>query len=136
MPVGRAGLSPIMVGRAAELERLRRLQPGRDPEVAMVAGEGGVGKTRLVGELVAGLPPGTHTLSGRAMEGGMGRPFGLLQEAVEPLVAAWDDLPVALQPRADPIRVLLEPVAPSLAGRVDRDYGPEELLRAGVELVR
>jgi DNA-binding NarL/FixJ family response regulator len=125
-----------MVGRAAELERLRRLQPGRDPEVAMVAGEGGVGKTRLVGELVGGLPAGTSVLSGRAMEGGMGRPFGLLQQAVEPLVAGWDDLPAALQPRADPIRVLLEPVAPLLAGRVDRDYGPEELLRAGVELVR
>ena len=89
MPVGRAGLSPVMVGRAAELERLGRLRPVRDPEVAMVAGEGGVGKTRLVGELVAGLAPGTRVLSGRAMEGGIGRPFGLLQEALVRFSGQW-----------------------------------------------
>src|SRR5436190_22306991 len=46
MLVARTGLSPVMVGRAAELERLRRLlTPAREPRVALISGEAGVGKT-------------------------------------------------------------------------------------------
>ena len=137
MPVGRSGLSPIMVGRAAELDRLRGLfPPVGDPELALVSGEAGVGKTRLVKELLATLPAGTPVLTGRAQEGAMGRPFELLLEAVEPLVRDWTDVPEPLEARAEPIRLLLAPAAAALARRPDRDYGPEELLRAGVDLVR
>src|SRR5439155_25438362 len=137
MPVGRSGLSPIMVGRAAELDRLRALfPPAGDPELALVSGEAGVGKTRLVKELLATLPASTPVLTGRAQEGAMGRPFGLLLEAVKPLVPDWTDVPEPLEARAEPIRLLLAPAAAALARRPDRDYGPEELLRAGVDLVR
>ena len=66
----------------------------------------------------------------------MGRPFELLLEAVEPLVRDWTDVPEPLEARAEPIRLLLAPAAAALARRPDRDYGPEELLRAGVDLVR
>src|SRR5918994_249780 len=46
MLVGRTGLSPVMVGRAAELDRLTGLVGARpDPAVALVAGEAGIGKT-------------------------------------------------------------------------------------------
>src|SRR4029453_6188720 len=45
MLVGRTGLSPVMVGRAAELDRLSGLVGARpEPTVALVAGEAGIGK--------------------------------------------------------------------------------------------
>jgi hypothetical protein len=55
-------------------------------------------------------------------------------EAVEPHVAAWDAVPERLATRQEPLRLLLAPVAPKLAGPVERDYGQEELLRAAVAL--
>src|SRR3546814_8600701 len=57
MLVGRTGLSPVMVGRSAELARLRGLVgASTTPAVALVAGEAGIGKTRLVKELVDDAP--------------------------------------------------------------------------------
>ena len=48
-----------MAGRADELERLARLvDAGPGPAIALVGGEAGVGKTRLVRELIDRLPPG------------------------------------------------------------------------------
>jgi DNA-binding CsgD family transcriptional regulator len=83
MLVGRAGLSPIMVGRAGELERLRNLVGGTSlPTVALVAGEAGIGKTRLVQELVATVPAGTIVLAGQADPGTVGRPMELLLDAL------------------------------------------------------
>ncbi len=65
MLVGRRGISPVMIGRTTALSRLGRLVTGtageRDddlPAVALVAGEAGVGKTRLLRELVSSLPDG------------------------------------------------------------------------------
>src|SRR6266487_5615000 len=59
MLVSRTGLSPVMVGRGMELARLERLlQRTGEPQVALVGGEAGVGKTRLVQELLTGLPDG------------------------------------------------------------------------------
>ena len=55
--VGRPGLSPVMVGRASELVRLRKLVAASgEPRVALVSGEAGSGKTRLVQELLSDLP--------------------------------------------------------------------------------
>jgi DNA-binding CsgD family transcriptional regulator len=131
------GLSPVMVGRAAELARLRALAAmAAGPQVALLAGEAGVGKTRLVAELVAGLGPGVPVLAGRADQGAPGRPFRLLLEAVEPAVAGWQAVPAALAARSEPLRVLLGGTAPGLEPSAERDYGPEELLRTAVALVR
>jgi hypothetical protein len=137
MLAARTGLSPVMVGRAAELARLREVATlAGDPAVVLVTGEAGVGKTRLVAELVATLDPGTPVLAGQASQGAPGRPFQLLLEAVEPLVEGWDRVPERLTGREEPLRLLLGPVAPALAGYADREYGQQELLRAAVALVR
>ena len=57
MLAGRTGLSPVMVGRTSPLSRLTGLMTSsdREPAVALVVGEAGVGKTRLLRELVASL---------------------------------------------------------------------------------
>jgi DNA-binding CsgD family transcriptional regulator len=137
MLAARTGLSPVMVGRADELARLRELAATTgDPAVALISGEAGIGKTRLVAELVAILDPALPLLAGQGSQGAPGRPFQLFLEAVEPRVAAWDAVPERLVDRSEPLRLLLAPVAPRLAGPAEREYGQEELLRAAAALVR
>ncbi|HWW52813.1 MAG TPA: AAA family ATPase, partial [Acidimicrobiales bacterium] len=136
MVVTRAGLSPVMIGRVPELSRLRDLVGNlAEPRVALVRGEAGVGKTRLIKELTSELPRQAVVLSAQAEQGAMGRPYELLLEAVAPLVGAWVRVPPHLRRWEDPLGVLLSPVAPQLAA-ADRAYAADELARAGVELVR
>jgi predicted ATPase len=65
-----------MVGRGVQLRRLTALFPDgqskagdQGPEVALVGGEAGIGKSRLVGELLGAIPIGTSRLVGRAGQG-------------------------------------------------------------------
>ena len=84
MLVGRPGLSPVMVGRAAELDRIARLPDDEDaPSVALLGGEAGIGKTRLVRELCDRLPAETRVIAGQADPGALGRPFELLLDAIK-----------------------------------------------------
>ena len=68
MLVGRRGLSPVLIGRSGAIDGLRVLVGGRSadpdnlPNVALVAGEAGIGKSRLLRELVGTL----HRRHGRA----------------------------------------------------------------------
>ena len=115
--MGRTGLSPVMVGRAAELDRLAALVDARPaPSVALVAGEAGIGKTRLVQELVAAMPAGTFVLAGQADPGTSGRPLDLVLDALR-------DAPT-------------EAHADLLAAAGDRDRPADERVQAAVELVR
>jgi DNA-binding NarL/FixJ family response regulator len=117
MLVARAGLSPVMVGRAAELGRLRGLiGASTTPAVALIAGEAGIGKTRLVQELVDAAPPGTAVLAGQADPGTVGRPMELYLDSMR---------------RCDPSghEELLAIVEDSARGSDDR-------VRAAVDLVR
>src|SRR2546421_293692 len=84
----RGGPSPVMVGRDAELRQLTRLFTSARPQVAMVAGEPGIGKSRLISELLASLPADTPVLLGQAEPGSLGRPYELLQAALEGAGAA------------------------------------------------
>lgn len=84
----RTGLSPIMIGRRGALERLHgllevaevalgtRAQDG--PAIALVSGEAGIGKSRLLRELIDGLDDSVTVLAAQAQPGSMGRPFDVL----------------------------------------------------------
>ena len=79
--------SPVFVGRAAELERLadalERAASGR-PSLVLVAGEAGVGKSRLLDEFLArSAASGTITLAGACLDlGEGGLPFAPFAEAL------------------------------------------------------
>src|ERR671910_511689 len=117
MLVGRSGLSPVMVGRAVELDRLVGLLDAHStPTVALIAGEAGIGKTRLIQELVRRAPADMLVLAGQADPGTVGRPLELLLDALEGHTG-----------ESDP--ELLEAVH-------DAGRPAEERVRAGVDLVR
>ena len=97
MLAARTGLSPVMVGRSAPLNRLGALLQGRHPDglaaVALVTGEAGVGKTRLVQELMRALPPRAVVLAGGAEPGSLGRPYEVVRGVLDgPLPAGTDDV--------------------------------------------
>lgn len=72
-----------MIGRESELRRLARLASSPEPAVAIIAGEPGIGKTRLVHELLATLPAGTMVLVGHAEPGSLSRPYEVLLDAID-----------------------------------------------------
>jgi DNA-binding CsgD family transcriptional regulator len=88
-----------MIGRGPELQRLRRLGASPRVEVAVVAGEAGVGKTRLISELLAGLPDTTVILRGEAQPGSLGRPYELLLDALAGQPVPADRLAGLTDPR-------------------------------------
>jgi DNA-binding CsgD family transcriptional regulator len=76
---GRTGLSPVMIGRHPALSRLLGLvdaaevRSGDGPEIALVSGEAGIGKTRLLREFIEALPADVTVLTAQARPGSMGR---------------------------------------------------------------
>ncbi len=100
--VGMRGASEIastpFVGRAAELERLRlgymRMSREREPTLALVVGEAGMGKTRLVRELLdvlRTLQPAPEILVGRNPPYGDGIAFWALGEILRAAARAGSD---------------------------------------------
>lgn len=87
-----------MVGRTAHLERLTALLGSDGPAVALVGGEAGIGKSRLVQELQGRVPGETVALAGQADPGGLSHPFQLLLDAVCDHVDPDDERLVALRP--------------------------------------
>ncbi|HEY6707260.1 MAG TPA: AAA family ATPase [Actinomycetota bacterium] len=88
--------SPTFVGRTEELARLAAAgdrAAGGTPTTVLVGGEAGVGKTRLVGEVVAGArAAGATVLAGGCVElGGEGVPFAPLIEALRGFVRDLDE---------------------------------------------
>jgi DNA-binding CsgD family transcriptional regulator len=87
---GRVGMSPVMVGRARPFARLSgivdaaEIMTSEQPSVALVSGEAGIGKTRLVRELVASLPSSVTTIGIVAQPGSMGRPLDALTGLAQP----------------------------------------------------
>jgi DNA-binding CsgD family transcriptional regulator len=108
----RVGASPVMVGRDGELRQLRQLAGSARPRIAMVSGEPGIGKSRLIQELLAGLPAGTAILAGQAEPGSLGRPYELLLDALD---GAADAEPALLTGLTDPARSAVERMHSGLA---------------------
>jgi DNA-binding CsgD family transcriptional regulator/tetratricopeptide (TPR) repeat protein len=80
-----------MIGRDRELRELTKLAVAREtgaggprrPRIAFLAGEPGIGKTRLVQELLRALPPETRVLVGYAEPDMLARPYELLLDALD-----------------------------------------------------
>ena len=93
-------------GRTTALSRLTSLVRAADPTrsgeggsvaVALVAGEGGVGKTRLLRELVAETPADSVVLGGQAEPGSLGRPLDVVYSLLgDTPLGPGDPRPVAL----------------------------------------
>ena len=124
--------SPIFVGRSAELERLSdalELATNRRPATRLVGGDAGIGKTRLVGEFVAGArSAGAHILIGDCLQlGETGLPYAPFVGALRPLLQSLppDRLDELIGPgRAELSHLLPDLGAPAApAGRRDRSPG-------------
>ena len=117
-PVPRVS-SPAFVGRVHEIARLRvALEQARSGTAAgvVVAGEAGVGKTRLVGELHRQARElGVLTLAGGCLDVGEGVvPFAPMVEALRPLTSLLE--PEELERVLGSARAELARLIPELAG--------------------
>ena len=108
------------VGRDAELSRLReiweRTKPGTRPQVAMVAGEPGVGKTRLVAELAGEAhAEGAVVLFGRCDE----EPLTPYDPVVQALTWYVDNRPASeVAPQLGPLGGELMRLVPLMGDRI------------------
>jgi DNA-binding CsgD family transcriptional regulator len=94
-----------MIGRDQELRQLTQLLASGRPELAILAGEPGIGKTRLVQELLAALPDGTVLLVGHAEPESLARPYEVLLDALD--TAGTTELDAALtDPALSPVERL------------------------------
>ena len=87
---GRHGLSSTMVGRTAALARLTGLFDAVEvsavdaPELVLVSGEAGIGKTRLLREFIARLPGNVTSMFAAAQPGSLGRAFDVVRQLCPP----------------------------------------------------
>ncbi len=110
--------SSRLVGRTTELAQLEAALADASqerPSLAFVAGDSGVGKTRLLDELThRARQDGARVLVGEAVELGEGElPYAALVGALRPLARSGDPALDALDPRA---RAELARLLPGLAG--------------------
>ena len=120
-------VSPVLIGRREELSALSALLEqvlGGEPAFALISGEAGVGKTRLVGELGAGEDAGFRVLTGQCVElGAEGLPLAPLVDALRTLAQTMprEELGLVLGPAA---RRGLAGLLPELAPDTDPSMFP------------
>jgi DNA-binding CsgD family transcriptional regulator len=120
---GRVPRSPVVVGRAAELATARGLvdavAAGRGGAL-LVAGEAGIGKTRLLDDVAArAVERGLPVLSGRAVQGG-----GTFRAVAGAVIGLLDDPARAHDPTLRPYRAALARLLPSW-GEPDAGIDPQ-----------
>jgi predicted ATPase len=134
-PVDQGPLScPTFVGREAESARLaaaRDRAAAGVPAVVLVGGEAGVGKSRLVGELVAGSRAvGATVLAGGCVElGGEGLPFAPVVAALRELAGGLGDAGLATLvpgPARSELARLLPELGPPPAGGTAGEVTPPD----------
>ena len=111
-----APLADHLVGRQEELDSLEKILDGLDqghPGAVELAGEAGIGKTRLLKELAARAEARGHiVLAGVAAEIERDLPFAVFVDALDQYVAGLD--PAGLTVLDDQVRAELAHVFPSL----------------------
>ncbi|SEG96627.1 regulatory protein, luxR family [Saccharopolyspora kobensis] len=98
--------SPVLVGRAEQLASLQALA-ALHPAVALIEGEAGVGKSRLIREVLAGDLGPTTPLVGHCRQVGEPFPYGAVLEALRSARPG----PTALSP----VTGVLGPLLPEIA---------------------
>ena len=139
---GRQYAANRIVGRDGELQRLAGvLGAGDGARVALVGGEAGIGKTRLVRDaLASSTPSGALVIALRGDPGGRSKAFDAFTSAVEAQVRDWTSVPPALEPRRAEVVRLLAGVTPALdtgTAAVDEAVeSMESLERAAIDVLR
>jgi class 3 adenylate cyclase len=132
------------VGRTQELERLHaiydRVCDSGQPGFAAIVGDAGVGKTRIVRELLDDLtrvkPPGPLTLSGRCLSYGRGNTYWPLAEVLrERLGVGVNDAPGTVLDRLRGREILALTFGLDVAGDVHPRVARSRLYEAWRELV-
>jgi DNA-binding CsgD family transcriptional regulator/tetratricopeptide (TPR) repeat protein len=126
-----------LIGRSAELDRLAQARSravAGESRVVIVAGEAGIGKSRLVEAFVAGVASdGGRVLSGGCLALGTGGlPYAPFVEAFRALLRDVD--PGALPALLGPSRGELARLMPEIRARpdrTDRDPAPDDPTRGG-----
>src|SRR5690348_11942401 len=133
--VPRLGSGIPLVARGRELDRLRAAferAAGGVAAAVLIAGDAGVGKTRLTGELAElARGRGALVLTGRCLDAGeTGLPYLPFAEA---LGQAADRMPADVAAHPALARLLPEQAIPAIAdpGRLAPDLGPMGLRRGG-----
>src|SRR5882757_7384130 len=129
--------SPVFVGRTTELATLTAAFDAAvsgQPSTVIVAGEAGVGKSRLVDELIHHtVADGAQVLAGGALElGAEGLPFAPFSAALRGLVR---DLGVEAIQSLVPDSGELGGLLPELGGAVDRGGARSELFETFLRLL-
>ena len=130
-----------IVGRDGELQRLADvLGAGDSARVALVGGEAGIGKTRLVRDaLASSSAPGALVIALRGDAARRSKPFDAFTAAVETHVRDWTSVPPALEPRHREVGRLLAGVTPALDAGTDAELATESvesLERAAIDAMR
>src|SRR5215207_3018223 len=74
-------ICPVLIGRENDLQSLDRLMmrsSGNDGQIALIAGEAGIGKSRLVREIKVRAPQGTVILEGQCFQTDSALPYAPL----------------------------------------------------------
>jgi DNA-binding CsgD family transcriptional regulator len=145
--MSRRGVSPVLVGRAAEMASLEAafdtVRQG-SPAALLIGGEAGVGKTRLIAEFaVQARSAGARVLTGGCLElGADGLPYGPFTAMLRHLVReiGADEIVGMLPGRSRAIRELAR-LLPELAGSAtdglaDAGGAPASVATAGEERAR
>jgi DNA-binding CsgD family transcriptional regulator/tetratricopeptide (TPR) repeat protein len=129
-----------LVGRRRELRELRadidEAVTSGQPRLAVVTGEAGVGKTRLLAEITAAVTGGT-VLRAQARQRSWPSPFQLVRECLEPVFLGWDDLPEELARVRHALSHLMAPHVDLFEHPQDgHDHQPAELIGAASAVLR
>jgi len=136
--------SPRMIGRAAELDTLRAaLAEGREghPRAVVIRGEAGIGKTRLLQELIAGASarpqhPPLVVATGQCVDlGPIGAPFTPIRRLLHELYRAVGDEAFRRAAGTPVVVTTLSALVPEIAAEAPAPTGGADYVTEAIERV-